>query len=239
MDYTTLTPKARPGTSPETVPVVSLYGALQGLADPRRAQGKRYELAVILCLLVLAKLAGQKTLSGATEWVRHRSSALVQRFGLHRERMPCQMTYCTVLAQIAARQLDEILTAFFVRWEAHRRCGEEPSRLLTPQGQADHAQVASDGKTLRATSQQTNPVHQLSCYEVATGIALWHCDVQAKQNEISALKPLLTPALVNGRILSLDAMHTRACLVCAGPPVERGVCAHRQGQPTRPQSRHR
>jgi hypothetical protein len=188
---------------------------------------------------VLAKLAGQKTLSGATEWVRHRSSALVQRFGLHRERMPCQMTYCNVLAQIDARQLDEILTAFFVRWEAHSRCGEEPSRLLTPQGQADHAQVAIDGKTLRATSQQTNPVHQLRCYEVATGIALWHCDVQAKQNEISALKPLLTPALVNGRILSLDAMHTRACLVCAGPPVERGVCAHRQGQPTRPQSRHR
>lgn len=134
MDYTTLTLKARPGTAPETVQVVSLYSALQELADPRRAQGKRYELAVILCLLVLAKLAGQKTLSGATEWVRHRSSALVQRFGLHRERMPCQMTYCNVLAQIDARQLDEILTAFFLRWAAQSRCGEEPSRRLDSPG---------------------------------------------------------------------------------------------------------
>jgi predicted transposase YbfD/YdcC len=44
---------------------------------------------------------------------------------------------------------------------------------------------------------------------VATGIVLWHCNVQEKQNEISALKPLLTPEVVKGRILSLDAMHTQ------------------------------
>ena len=214
MDYTTLTLQTRSGPSPETFPIVSLYSTLQGLADPRRAQGKRYELAVILCLLVLAKLAGQKTLSGATEWIRHRGSALVKRFGLRRKSMPCQMTYCNVLALIAARQLDEILAAFFVRWEAQRRCGEEPSRLLTPQGHADHAQVAIDGKTLRATSHQAHPVHQLSGYEVATGIVLWHCNVQEKQNEISALKPLLTTQVVTGRILSLDAMHTQRAL-CA------------------------
>lgn len=215
MDYTTLALQTRSGPSPETVPIVSLYTALQGLADPRRPQGKRYELAVMLCLLVLAKLAGQKTLSGATEWIRHRSSALVDRFGLLREQMPCQMTSCNVLALIDARQLDEILAAFFVRWEAQHRCGEESSRRLSPQVQTDHAQVATLGKTLRATSRQAHPVHQLSCYEVATGIVLWHCNVQEKQNEISALKPLLTTARVKGRILSLDAMHT-----------QRALCAH-------------
>jgi predicted transposase YbfD/YdcC len=58
------------------------------------------------------------------------------------------------------------------------------------------------------------PVHQLSCYEVATGIVLWHCNVEAKENEISALKPLLTPHLIKGRILTLDAMHTQRML-CA------------------------
>src|SRR5258706_2749591 len=120
----------------ESVPALSLYQALQQLPDPRRAQGKRYELALILSLLVLAKLAGQKTLSGATEWIRHRASSLAERFGLRREDMPCQMTYCTILAVIDAEQLDEILAAFFVRWEAQSRCGEEPSRLLTPSGSA-------------------------------------------------------------------------------------------------------
>jgi predicted transposase YbfD/YdcC len=123
--------------------------------------------------------------------------------------MPCQMTSCNVLAMIDGRQLDEILAAFFVRWEAQSRCGDEPSRLLTPQGCAEHAQLAIDGKTLRATSKQAQPVHQLSCDEVATGTVLWHCDVQEKQHEMSALKPLLTAAVVKGRILSLDAMHTQ------------------------------
>ncbi len=97
-------------------------------------------------------------------------------------------------------------------FEAEQRCGTEPSRLHTPQGQADHAHLAIDGKTLRATTSQPHPVHQLSCYEVATGIVLWHCNVEEKENEISALKPLLTPQLITGRIFTLDAMHTQRAL---------------------------
>ena len=74
MDYTTLNVKkaSTPNLNEETLPLTSLYKALQELPDPRRDQGKRYDLAVILCLLVLAKLAGQTKLSGATQWVRHR-----------------------------------------------------------------------------------------------------------------------------------------------------------------------
>jgi predicted transposase YbfD/YdcC len=148
-------------------------------------------------------------LKGATEWVRHRGKTLAQRFGLSREDMPCQTTYSKVLAQVDGTHLDEVLAAFFIRWEAQSRCGEEPSRLQTPAVQTDHAHLAIDGKTLRATSGQAQPVHQLSCYEVDTGIVRWHCNVGEKQNEISALKPLLTASLVKGRIFSLDAMHTQ------------------------------
>jgi hypothetical protein len=36
-------------------------------------------------------------------------------------------------------------------------------------------------------------VHQLRCYEVATGIVLWHCNVQEKENEGSR-----TQAAVDG-----------------------------------------
>lgn len=209
MDYTTWAIPTEVETAPETMVVASLYQALQKVPDRRRSQGKRYELALILCLIVLAKLAGQRTLSGATEWIRHRAVSLAQSFGLSHSHMPCQMTYCNVLARVEARQLDEILAAFFIRWEAQSRCGEELSRLQTPQGQADHAHLAIDGKTLRATTGQASSVHQLSCYEVGTGIVLWHQDVGEKQNGISALKPLLTASLVKGRILSLDAMHTQ------------------------------
>ena len=210
MDSTTLPSKTSLATEEENLEMVfSLYEALQGLPDTRRTQGKRYSLAVILCLLLLAKLAGQKNLSGATEWLRHRRVTLAQRLGLRKPRVPCQMTYCNVLAQVDGEYLDKLLSAFFQRWEAQTRCGEELSRLLTPQGHADHCHLAIDGKALRATSSQDHPVHQLSCYEVTTGRVLWHCNVQEKHNEISELKPFLTTELVKGRILSLDALHTQ------------------------------
>lgn len=70
----------------------SLYEALQGLPDPRRGAGKRYPLAVLLCLLCLAKMAGQQSLKGAREWVRLRAEPLATSFGLKRSAMPCQMT---------------------------------------------------------------------------------------------------------------------------------------------------
>ena len=105
MDYTTLMVKGSAAMNEESLPLTSLYAALQELPDPRRAQGKRYELALILCVLVLAKLAGQTNLCGATEWLRHRSAALAQRFGLRRKQMPCQMTYCNVLAVLDAERL--------------------------------------------------------------------------------------------------------------------------------------
>ncbi len=101
----------------------------------------------------------------------------------------------------------------FCRAEARRRCGSEPARLHFQGGRAAKAQVALDGKTLRGTlghrAPHQPPVHQLACYEVATGTILATGVVQRKENEISALDHLLTPTLVNGRIISADAMHTQ------------------------------
>jgi hypothetical protein len=55
MDHPTFTPPVRVGTDLEAGAVISLYHALHGLPDPRRGQGKRYSLALILCLVIQAK----------------------------------------------------------------------------------------------------------------------------------------------------------------------------------------
>ena len=153
-------------------------------------------------------------MSGATEWMRHRAESIAEHFGLRRSRMPCQMTYCRMLASLDGRYLDDLLAAFFIRWEAQQRCGIEPSRLQTPQSYRDHTHLAIDGKTVRATSKQEHHVHLLSCYDVTTGLLLWQSNVSEKENEIRALKPLLTPTLIKGRIFTPDAMHTHR-EVCA------------------------
>ena len=212
MNYSTLPqPPTDPGETKESRETMrnSLYEMLQGVSDPRRGAGKRYPLPVLLCLLCLAKMAGQTSLKGATEWVRLRAEPLAASFGLKRTAMPCQMTYKRILEVIDAQVLNDLLAAFFTRWEAQQRCGNEPSRLQTETGCLEHAQVAIDGKAVRATSQEAQPVHQLSAYDVTTGVVLFQVNGGKKQNEISALKPLLTPSFIKGRIFTLDAMHTQ------------------------------
>jgi hypothetical protein len=124
MEHTTFTPGGRAGTEWAAEAATSLYHALQKLPDPRRRQGRRYSLALVLSLVIVAKLAGEQTMSGVTEWVRHRGPELAQRFGLRRASMPCQTTYSNVLAQVDGQRLDAIVRAFLVRWEAQSRCGK-------------------------------------------------------------------------------------------------------------------
>jgi predicted transposase YbfD/YdcC len=217
MEYSTLPSppvEIRGDQQEEQMAHTSLYEALQALPDRRRGAGKRYPLPVLLCLLFLAKMAGQKTLKGATEWVRLRAEPLAASFGLKRKAMPCQMTYKRMLEALDGQALTDLLCAFFTRWEAQERCGQEPSRLQTSAGYLSHAQVAIDGKAVRATSKEAHPVHQLSAYDVETGVVLFQVNVQEKQNEISALKPLLTPSFIKDRIFTLDAMPTQTEL-CA------------------------
>ena len=48
----------------------SLRQAFQKIPDPRRGAGRRYSLVMVLGLICLAKMAGQTTLKGITDWAR-------------------------------------------------------------------------------------------------------------------------------------------------------------------------
>jgi len=61
--------------------VGSLCAALGQLQDKRKRRGIRYSLAVILTLVVLAKLAGEDELAGIAEWVKLRADSWWQRWG--------------------------------------------------------------------------------------------------------------------------------------------------------------
>jgi hypothetical protein len=50
----------------------SLYALLRQVPDYRAKCGRRYEAATVLVILLLAKLAGESTLSGIAHWARLR-----------------------------------------------------------------------------------------------------------------------------------------------------------------------
>jgi ribosomal protein L3 len=68
--------------------------------------------------------------------------------------------------------------------------------LAGQDGRQQKQHVAVDGKTMRGTvghESTTQPsVHVLSVYEVRTGLVLAHRSVAEKENEISAVKDLLS-----------------------------------------------
>jgi predicted transposase YbfD/YdcC len=187
----------------------SLYEICQQIGDKRAARGKQYDRAGLLIVLVQAKLAGMKSLLGASDWVRDQAEYLRKHLKLSWKQMPCANTYKYALARLDSQQINEQFRDWLVRQEAQCRCGREPSRFATQLDQrAVH--VAIDGKVLKGTGKQIYggeqpQKHVLHIYEVKTGIVLHQCPIADKQNEVSALKPLLTEVLCKGQILTTDA----------------------------------
>src|SRR5712692_8574368 len=153
MDYTTLSAESKEGPNHLPKEMQSLYEVCQQVVDGREARGKRYDLAGLLVVLVLAKLAGMESLLGASDWVKDQETLLRERLQLRWKRMPCANTYSYALARLDSQQVNAALAAWFVRKEAQSRCGEEPSRLMT-QSSERAVHLAIDGKALRGTGKQ-------------------------------------------------------------------------------------
>jgi predicted transposase YbfD/YdcC len=209
MEYTTLTAEVKDSQVLTPTQSASLYEICQHLADGRAARGKQYDVAGLLVVLIMAKLAGMKSLLGASDWVRDQQKRLCEQLHLSWKRMPCANTYKYALQRLDSQQVNAHITAWLVRHEAENRCGEEPSRLMAQSNQRS-VHLAIDGKVLRGTGKQPyggeKPQKQvLHVYEVQTGIVLHQCPIEQKHNEVSTLKPLLTEVLCKGRILTADA----------------------------------
>jgi predicted transposase YbfD/YdcC len=213
MDYSTIATTIEQIQPSDKTDALTLYEAFEQVSDGRKKRGVRYRLALILTLIVLAKLAGETSLSGVSQWVRERKEELAQQLHLPSTRFPCVATYSYVLQHVDAEEVTSVISHFFTQAESKQRCGSEPSRLLKQNGREAKAHLALDGKTLRGTlkheSAHQGPVHLLALYETSTGVVSAQHQVQQKENEISAVKTWLQACHVQGRIVSADAMHTQ------------------------------
>ena len=158
------------------MPLTALYEALGQVKDGRKKRGCRYSLALILTLLLLARLAGETELRGAAHWIKLRKGWIIEHLQLKRASVPCLGTFLYALSKIDAQDLLTVVAGCLTRWEAAERCENEPSRLAGQDGQQQKQHVAVDGKTMRGTlghESTTQPsVHVLSVSEVRTGLVL-------------------------------------------------------------------
>ncbi len=132
-----------PATEGVAFEVNSLYEALQRVSDKRKARGKRYSVALVLTLSVLAKLGGEDQPEGMAEWVQLRAESLRANLGLKRNRLPHSATYRRVLGKaIDIAELEQVIGAFFAQCpgsdEQLSRSEDELPRIIgmgTPQNE--------------------------------------------------------------------------------------------------------
>ena len=201
MDYSTVLAESKKEDMPAARQMPSLYVACQLLEDGRKARGKRYDLAGVLMIVILAKLSGIMNMLAVSEWAKDREEWLRTSLGLNWKCLPCTNTYRNVLAGLDSQQVNAHFASWFVRQVTQQREGKSSE---------EHVHLAIDGKTLKSTGEQAyggeHPQqHLLHIYEPETGIVLQQIPIETKTNEVGALKPLLTEVLCKGRVITADA----------------------------------
>lgn len=196
MDYTNQSPKQAVDENGMIFAIGSLYEYLQKISDTRQAKGKRYALATLLVVMILAKLGGEDKPSGISDWVSERVEPLRKLKILKRPKAPSHMTYRRVLQEIVpAAEMDNLLS------EYHRQ------RLKTEQ----EIVLTMDGKTLRGTIPRgaMRGTHLLTVYVPQQGLVLVQAQVDQKENEIVVAPQVLRQVDLKGAIVMGDAMHTQ------------------------------
>ena len=180
---------------------LSVYQAMMQLTDKRGKKGKRYSLALMLTFVLLAKLAGETTLQAIADWIRLRGPWLQQVLPETRAKFPCVATYSNVLRSVDRAQVTQVLMDLLTRVRAEKRAEEE------------QVHVVLDGKTLRGTQQHLaedqRKMHHVNLYEAKTGVVLKEHMVAEKEGELTQVKEFLTPLLLQGRVISADALYTQ------------------------------
>jgi hypothetical protein len=191
---------------------------LEGVHDPRGAQGKRHPLTALLALAVVAMLAGMTSYEAIVDYGKERGWEFRQLLGFTRRRGLCKATYSRVFRRIDVADFE----ARVRQWVEGR---------LRP-GDAPHLSI--DGKTVRGSRDGETPgVHLVAAYAPGVRAVVGQLRVDAKTNEHKAALELLGVLPVKGKIITGDALFTHRD-VCA-KVIEGGgdyVLPVKENQPT-------
>jgi hypothetical protein len=168
---------------------------LATIHDPRRAEGKLYQLPYVLLFSILAIVSGANSYRGICTFIKVHRRKLNKAFKINWKRPP---------AHTAIRYILQGLTAADVE-KAFR---EHAAQLNLDAAVSGARIVAFDGKALKGSFDGFNDAKAkqvLSAFAVDTALVL--AQIDEKSNEIPAVQKLLEELDVAGHIVTCDAMH--------------------------------
>jgi hypothetical protein len=170
---------------------------LETIPDPRRAEGKRYELPHVLLFSILAIVSGANSYRGIQTFIMVHRKRLNRAFGLKWRRPPAHTSIRYILQGLSAKAVEKGFR-------------EHAANLNLAAGGSSARIIAFDGKTLRGSFDNFNDLKArqvLSAFAVDTALVLAHIEIDEKSNEIPAVQKLLEELDVAGHVVTCDAMH--------------------------------
>lgn len=161
------------------------------LPDPRQLIKVIYPLDEVLLLSLLAVLAGAETFTDIARFGENKLD-LLRRFRPFLNKTPTHDRLGEIFAALDAERFQQC----FVAWvAAHTGIAAEV--------------IAIDGKTSRRSYQKKGadaPIHIVSAFAARQRLVLGQVKVAEKSNEITAIPRLLDMLVVEGAIITIDAM---------------------------------
>jgi predicted transposase YbfD/YdcC len=184
-------------TSSPIPPVRSQYllDLLAQVPDPRKRRGRRHPLAGLLAVGIAAVIAGSRSFAAIGQWAADAGPVVLD--GLGADRGPAEeSTFRRAFALVSPDRLDQVLGAWL-----HTRAVRAGGRLV----------IAVDGKAVRgAKSKDGKAPHLVAALAHSIGTVLGQVAVEAKSNEIPAVRELLRAfASLAGAVVTIDALHTQ------------------------------
>lgn len=168
--------------------VNGLYQLLCQIPDPRRAQGRRHPLGILLTLAVLALSCGQVGYQSIQEWVENYQDNLVKKVPFLATHLINGSTFQRVFSRIETFTMEQVLGQF----------------IQQTTGYASSEPISIDGKTISGVD-----CHLLSAFAALSKSVLFESGTDTKGKEIPLALDLLDNIPVKGHIITADALHTQ------------------------------
>lgn len=173
----------------------SLLTCLATVPDPRSAHGRRHPLPAMLAAVCCAVLCGARGFKPIAQWLHDQDIALAHALGFTRT-PPKWGAFRKLLVALDPAPFEEALA----RWAE--------AALAGPRPEDDGLDaVALDGKSVRGSlGRHGGAVHLLSVMAQRCGLTLRQAEVGTTTNEHKAALGLLKGLVLEGRVVTGDAM---------------------------------
>ena len=180
-----------------TRPSLALIDVFSSIPDFRQARGKRHPLKSILALAAAAMMCGYRSYSAIAEWGRNYGQPLAQALGFTHHKTPCAATLHTVFSKLDKQLFETSL-------------GQWAELVLRDDSTKELEAESIDGKSLRGSQKQgAQGSHLLSAVSHRLGLTLGQTAVADCTNEIGVVLELLRGLILEGRVITVDALLTQ------------------------------